>query len=173
MSEIKRDGTPFIGYEYREIEMQGERTSMYLDCYPCFGWVIDDRAGGDAKKVSMKRDRKIVNRVELTRLQRHFEACMEELAALERSKTSSALAAALFIGLIGTVFMACATFAAVHDPPIWWLMGVLSVPGFVGWILPYFVYQLIAAKRSKVVAELAEQKYDEIYEICQQGSRLL
>ena len=177
MSEIKKEGAGFVGYDYKEISASGERASFYLDCYQNFGWIQDERTqeGGPAAKgkLVLKRERKIINKTELTRLQRHFEACVDEIRALEQSKTANASIAALCIGVVGTVFMALATFAAVHEPPLWVLCAVLAVPGFIGWVLPYFVYQKLTAKRTKVVAGLIEQKYDEIYEICEQGSQLL
>lgn len=98
---------------------------------------------------------------------------MDEIRALEKSKTSSATIWAIVVGLIGTAFLAGATFAAVHEPPLYVLCAILALPGFTGWALPYFLYQKLAAKRSKVVAELVEQKYDEIYELCEQGNKLL
>lgn len=171
MSEIRKDSTQFIGYEYKELEARGERASMYLDCYPSFGWEADERTANGI--ITLKRDRKIINKMELTRLQRHFEACMRELDDLERSKTTNAAIAALIVGLVGTAFMAGSTFAVVHTPPLYVLCTVLAVPGFIGWILPYFIYRKLCAKRSKVVAELIERKYDEIYEICEQGNKLL
>lgn len=175
MSEIRKDSAGFIGYEYKEIPASSERAAFYLDCYENFGWQLDERldAGGANGKLLLKRDRKIINKMELTRLQRHFEACMEEISALERSKTTNATIAALIVGLIGTAFMAGATFAVVHVPPLYALCTVLAVPGFIGWILPYFIYRKLCAKRGKVVADLVERKYDEIYEICEQGNKLL
>lgn len=171
MSEIKKDSAGFIGYEYKEVETKGNRASMYLDCYPSFGWTVDERTKNGT--VTLKRDRKIINKVELTRLQRHFEACMEELDQLERSKTTAATMAAIVIGLIGCAFMAGSVFLVTHEPPLWVPSFLLAVPGFLGWILPYFAFKKLAAKRTKVVMELMEQKYDEIYEICEQGNRLL
>lgn len=175
MSEIKKDGEQFVGYEYKEIVASEEQAAFYLNCYQNFGWQMDEQQRDDSAngKLRLKRERKIVNRAELTRLQRHFEACMEEIAALERSRTTAASAATLTIGMIGIMFMAGATFAATHVPPMWELMAVLAVPGFLCWVLPYFVYQRMAAKRAKVVAELVERKYDEIHEICEQGNSLL
>lgn len=171
MSEIKKDSAGFIGYEYKEVETKGNRASMYLDCYSSFGWTVDERTKNGT--VTLKRDRKIINKVELTRLQRHFEACMEELDQLERSKTTAATMAAIVIGLIGCAFMAGSVFLVTHEPPLWVPSFLLAVPGFLGWILPYFAFKKLAAKRTKVVTELMEQKYDEIYEICAQGNRLL
>lgn len=175
MSEINRDSRQFIGYEYKEIDLRGERASMYLDCYPSFGWEEDDRGmGGSGRKtVTLKRNRRIINKAELTRLQRHFEACMQELDELDRSKTTQSAISAIIVGIIGTAFMAFSTFAAVHEPPLWILTAVLAVPGFIGWVLPVFIYRRMTARRSKVVAELTEQKYDEIDEICEKGNRLL
>ena len=177
MGEIRKDSAQFVGYEYKEIAASGERAAFCLDCYENFGWTKDERTQETVLttkgKLVLKRERKIINKVELTRLQRHFEACMDEIRALEKSKTSNATIWAIVVGLIGTVFLAGATFAAVHEPPLYVLSALLSVPGFIGWALPYFLYQKLAVKRAKVVAELVERKYDEIYEICEQGNKLL
>ena len=115
MSDIREDGASFIGYEYKEIPAGGERASFCLDCYQNFGWVLDEHTPEQALrgkgKLVLKRNRRIVNKMELTRLQRHFEACLDELDALERSKTSCASLCAIIIGLIGTVFLAGSTFS--------------------------------------------------------------
>lgn len=175
MNEIKKEGAGFVGYEYKEIHASGERASFYLDCYESFGWTLDEQTQESAAKgkLILKRERKIMNKMELTRLQRHFEACMDEIIALEQSKTTSATIWAIVVSLAGTAFMAGSTFAAVHAPPLYVLCALLAVPGFIGWTLPYFIYKKLAAKRTKVVAQLMEQKYDEIYEICEQGNQLL
>lgn len=177
MSEIRKGGGQFVGYDYKEIAADGEQAAFCLDCYENFGWVLDERTqeGGSVGKgkLLLKRERKIVNKVELTRLQRHFEACMDEIRALEKSKTSNATIWAIVAGLIGTAFLAGATFAVTHEPPLYVLCAILAVPGFAGWTIPYFLYQKLAAKRAKAVAELVERKYDEIYEICEQGNKLL
>lgn len=175
MNEIRKEGAGFVGYEYKEISASGERASFYLDCYESFGWTLDERTQESAAKgrLILKRERKIVNKTELTRLQRHFEACMDEIRALEQSRTTSATIWAIVVGLAGTAFMAGSTFAAVHIPPLYVLSAILAVPGFTGWILPWFLYKKLAARRTKVVAELMERQYDEIYEICEQGNQLL
>lgn len=177
MSKIQEDGASFVGYEYKEVSVKGRNTSLYLDGYQNFGWELDERTQEDALRgrgsLRLKRDRKIINKMELTRLQRHFEACMDELEALEQSKTSKASILSILVGLTGTVFLAGATFAAVHVPPLVLLSAVLAVPGFIGWITPVFLYRSLVRRRTKVVNELMEQKYDEIYEICQKGHDLL
>lgn len=48
-----------------------------------------------------------------------------------------------------------------------------AVPGFLGWGLPYFLYRMGVRKQTEKMTPLIEEKYDEIYEICEKGSKLL
>lgn len=177
MSEIKRDAADFVGYEYKQITISPAKASLYLDGYVNFGWhesehFLLEKSGGSVT-LHLRRNRKISNKMELTRLQRNFEASMEELTALERSKTTKPQAIALTVGVIGTVFMAASTFAVTATPPLIWLCVLLAIPGFMGWATPYFLYQALVKKRTSLVTPLMEQKYDEIYQLCQKGSELL
>lgn len=173
MSEQK----DFVGYEYKEITAPTDRISLYMDCYENFGWQADTNMSAVSRMhhttLRMKRDRKIINKMELTRLQRHFEACAKDIESLEKSKTSVASVWALIIGIIGTAFMAGATFAVTHEPPMILLCILLAVPGFIGWILPYFLYQCITVKQARKIQSMIEAKQDEIYEICEKGHSLL
>ncbi|MGM9589652.1 MAG: hypothetical protein ACI3V0_05700, partial [Faecousia sp.] len=102
--------SPYVGYEYKEVTVKRDQASLYMDCYENFGWEPDENiiVTGQFHMVTlrMKRDRKIVNKMELTRLQRNFEACANEIDKLEQSKTSVAVIWSLIVGMIGTVFMA-------------------------------------------------------------------
>ena len=175
MNEMKKDS--FTGYEYREITVSHEKAPIYLDAYESFGWRRDEHFGipeGDGDvPLHLRRDRKIMNKMELTRLQRNFEANMEEIAALERSKAAKPQIVALSVGVLGTSFMAGSVFAVTASPPIIWLCVLLAIPGFIGWGLPYFLYKRMKEKRSETTQPLIDAKYDEIYELCKKGSELL
>lgn len=176
MDQKEKKQNPFDGYEYKEIMVNSSQASMYLDCYENFGWIAeknrpDGTSSGSA--IRMKRDRKLINRMELTRLQQHFEASAHEIEALEKSKTRAATAWALIVGITGTVFVAGSTFAVTHEPPIIWLCIVMAVPGLAGWVLPYFIYQYRLKKQVTIVQPLIEAKQNEIYEICEKGHSLL
>lgn len=110
MMENELKEREFTSFEYKEIYVSEDKASFYLDCYENFGWTVDDKfppqRTGEKIQIKMKRNRKIVNKVELTRLQRNFEASMDEIDTLENSKTKVATAAALVIGVTGTGFMA-------------------------------------------------------------------
>lgn len=167
----------YISYEYKELNIKEEQASFYLDCYENFGWKQDEnfppQENGGMVTLKLKRNRKMVNKVELTRLQRHFEADMQDIFSLENSKTTQAMIVSLTIGIIGTAFMAGSVFAVTAAPPLIWLCILLAIPAFAGWILPYFVYKKLKEMKAKKVTPYIEEKYEEIYEICEKGHALL
>ena len=176
-ADVQRERQSFISYEYKELNVKEDQASFYLDCYENFGWKQDEnfppQNKGDLVTLKLKRNRKIVNKVELTRLQRHFEADMQDIFSLENSKTSLATILALVIGILGTAFMAGSVFAVTAEPPIIWLCILLAIPAFAGWILPYFVYKKVKEEKIKKVTPYIEEKYDEIYEICEKKLDIL
>jgi hypothetical protein len=176
MSEITKNAESFVSYEYKEVATTGAMEGVYADGYPNFGWKLDGTVpsalGISTVNLKFKRDRKIRNKAELSRLQRQFEQGVGEIMNLERSKTTGAFAAALTIGLIGTAFLAGATIAFIYAEMVL-LMVILAVPGFLGWGLSYLFYRRVSAKKSATVAPLIDQQYDTIYELCAKGHALL
>lgn len=176
MNHITRTPQDYVGYEYKTVTAAGDRLSFYLDGYENFGWQIDENAvivPGHHQSVVLKRDRRIVNKMELTRLQRNFEACAQEIEALERSKTGVGTAWALAVGMVGTVFMAGSVFAIVAPQPQYLLSVVLAVPAFLGWGAPYFIYRSLVRRSTRRIDPLIEQKYEEAYALCERGHSLL
>lgn len=167
----------FVSYEYKEVFVKSEHLSLYRDCYENFGWFCDGNLPSDSKQkqvvLRLKRDRKIVNKAELTRLQRHFEACVNDLEKLEKAKTSSASIWAISVAILGTAFMAGSVFAVSHEPPVIWLCVLLAIPGFAGWILPYFLYRYVEGKQKEKLQPMIEDKQEEIFQICEKGHSLL
>lgn len=189
MSETDRSSKEFIPYEYKDVIASPDKASFLIDSYECFGWEIDRNMAGVGSDshinvgvyaphsrsniIRMKRSRKIINKMELTRLQRNFESCIREIETMEKSKTSLATVYALVVGVIGTVFMAGSVFAVTAQPPHIIACIIFAVPAFLGWIFPYFIYRRTVRKQTEKVTPYIEEKYDEIYELCEKGNKLL
>jgi len=166
----------FIGYEYKDITVSNELESLYMDAYQNFGWILENRNSpiiglGSFVTLKFKRDRKIRNKAELTRLQRQFSSCMKEIESMEKSKESNAFIASMSTGLVGAGFVTGAIFAYFGSMIV--LCAIFALPGLVGVILPYFLHGSTYAKRAAKIAPLIEQKYDEIYEVCERANSLL
>lgn len=104
-------------------------------------------------------------------MQRQFDACVTEIQSLDFSKYVKASAVAYAIGVIGTAFMAGSVFAVTSNMTE--LCVVLAIPGFLGWVLPYLCYRKINKRKTEEVTPLIDQKYDELYTVCEKASGLL
>ena len=176
MNEVTRGGKDYIGYDYLTVTADNEKASMYLNAYKNLGWVPDEsmpvKQLGNTVTMKLKRDRKILNKTELTRLQQHFESCLDEISTLKNSITGTATMYSITIGIIGTVFMAGSVFAVTNEPPLILLCILLGIPGIIGWVFPYHLFKYFTKRRSNEVSPIIEQKNDEIYEICEKGNAL-
>lgn len=164
-------------YDYQRVTVDEELCSQYMDGYEKFGWEIDGNIAEEKNMgkitLHMKRNRNIMNKVELTRLQRHYEACMQEIAALEKSKSSIPAIMSITCGLVGCAFMAGSVFAVTAEQPVIWLMVLLAIPAFLLWGAAWFFNRQIKSWRIKKVDPLIEAKYDEAYEVCEKAYKLL
>jgi hypothetical protein len=176
-NEVTKGGKDYVGYDYKIVTADSGKASIYLDAYENFGWTPDDsippKECEGAVSLKLKRDRKILNKTELTRLQQHFEACMDEIETLEKSKQKMATIYSIAVGVIGTAFIAGSVFAVTNEPPMIFLCAILGIPGLIGWTLPYFLFNFFTKKRVVEVTPLIERKYDEIHEICEKGNALI
>ena len=116
-----------------------------MDGYASFGWKPDEnlpneKSGGKIT-LHFKRSRSILNKTELTRLQRHYEACMQEISVMEASKSTIPTIVSLSCGLLGCAFVAGSVFAVTAETPVIWLTVVLGIPGFALWAAAYFGYK--------------------------------
>lgn len=176
MSEVSKNAQGFIGYEYKDVTVKRSLEPLYADNYPNFGWQFEN--GGTSVSnlgsviMKFKRDRKIRNKAELTKLQRQFEAAVDEIGNLEKSKFTAASIWAYTIGIIGCAFLAGSVFAITAATPNIPLCIMLGIPGLVGWACPYLLYRKVSSSRTSQVSPLIEQKYDEIYDICEKASVL-
>ena len=162
----------YLSYDYKELKIREDMDLRHLDALECFGWEIDTNKSTTQKVYVLKRLRHIVNKTELIRLERNLDSCLYEIAQLQKSIDTYAAMAAITVGMIGTVFIALSTFAIVNDPPLILPCIVLAVPGFIGWLLPYFIWKYVKERRRRKIMPFVEKKYDEIDQICNKAIRL-
>ena len=173
MGEMTMAGSGFVGYEYKDITVSRDVEPLYQDNYGHFGWKLEKITPTiyGAVNLKFKRDRRIKNKLELTRLQRKFDNCISQLIKLEASKTTTPSIVAYCIGLAGTAFMAGSVFAVVGgNIP---LCIILAIPAFVGWGLGYLMYKKLVNKHTEMAMPMIDGQYNEIYDICEQANALL
>ena len=162
-------------YEYHSQPVSGSMMPMYTDNYQYFGWELEGKSmlltGIGKYMLRFKRDRKIINRTELTRLQRQFDSQIKEIEVMEQSKLLTASVVAYSIGIIGSAFLAGSVFAFLSGVLI--LCILLAVPGFLGWGISYPCYLALGKRKAAEVQPYIDQKYEEIYAVCERAHGLL
>lgn len=175
MEKSMKPRNNFVGYEYKDVTVVRHMESLWTDSYVAFGWLLEGRAsdklGINYVNLKFKRECIIRNKVELTRLQRQFEVYAKKIDSLEKSKNIGASAFAYGTGILGTAFMALSVFSYIGGK--FPLSIVFAIPGFLGWILPYFGYVKIRDRKAEKVNPIIDEQYDMIYNICTKASRLL
>lgn len=165
----------FIGYEYQDITAKRCMAAVYTDGYENFGWKLEEmyETPGKVDSVSMKfkRDRKIQNKTELTRLQHQFNTAVSEILSLETSKRVKASAVAYGVGIVGTAFMAASVFSVTAGRVVPCI--IFAIPAFIGWVVPYLLYRKLEKEKTVEVSPLIDRKYDEIYSVCRKANELL
>jgi hypothetical protein len=165
----------YVGYEYKTFPIKQKQFSIYSDAYENFGWTLESttKTLGKVEEINlnMKRDRKIPNKIELSRLQQQFESYASDIQDLESSKTKLASTIAYVIGVIGTVFMALSVLAVTSDQIVPTI--IFGAIGLIGWAIPYFSFLKIKKNKTVQVLPFIDQKYEEIYQICKKANQLL
>lgn len=166
------------GFDYRRVNVKRSMASLYTDAYKYFGWILiysnqdnPEYLSADRVALEFRRDHKIRNKAELTRLQRNFDACIDEICEMEKSKLNAADKAAYGVGLMGSVFMCCSALLTIASELSAGIL--LAIPGFFGWLLPSFLHKRLVKKKAEKVEPLIKQKYDEIHHVCQKANSLI
>ncbi|GAA2182483.1 hypothetical protein GCM10009785_21940 [Brooklawnia cerclae] len=178
--DYTRYGGDYVAYEYLTVQADRDLEPLYKDTYRSFGWIIENTttgvlAGGAPNPTTvtlkLKRDRRIRNRPLVNELQRKAESAMEAIHDLENSRTSTALAVALAIGIVGSAFLAGSVFAI--EAGLWVLSIPLGAVGLLGWLAGYLAHGRIKARKTTQTAPLIDEQYEIIYDASEQAARLL
>lgn len=162
----------FIAYEYLTQTVSPSMQNTYADGYANFGWQLQDmKQGVHGVTLAFKRDRTIAHKSDLNRLQKRFEQQMARVVRLEKAKHASATSLSLFVGLVGTAFMAGSVFA--WEAAFVLLSIILAIPGFLGWGTAYLAYRWWQARSAKKNDPLIEAQFDAIAETSKAAFALL
>lgn len=162
-------------YEYRTVVVPEQRISLTRDTYEAFGWFEDGMAPSDPSfgtvNLRLKRNRRIRNRSMINELQRKAEAALSDIDHLERSKTQKAQIVSFSVGIVACAFLAGAIFSMMAS--LWVPFVLFGFIGLAGWVAPYLVFTKIKAKQIAKATPQIDQRYDTIYDACEQVQRLM
>jgi hypothetical protein len=166
-SKIKME-KEFVAYEYKDISIKKEKVSLYLECIANYGWeIVSKNDGLNNSKIKLKRNYKMANREKLSNLEKEFEEAFLQIETLEGSEKEAGISTSIIVGIIGSAFLAGSVFSYLASNII--LMVILAIPGFIGWILPYFINKKLIEKKKIRISKVVENNYNKIYKVSEEA----
>lgn len=151
--------------------------SLYTEAYRHFGWILiysdaeeNSLVCGKKTTLEFRREHKIRNKGELTRLQRSFDACADEICEMEQAKTDTASRVSCGASFVGSIFMCCSVLLSIASQAA--VSILMAIPGILSWLSSGFLYKAVEQKKSEEIKPLIKEKYDEIQQVCQKANGL-
>lgn len=168
----------FVSYEYKTVTVKSKDQSKTMDMYEAFGWDITTvtPATLDGVTLSLKRDRKLKHKQELTKLERQAEDLTATINGLERSKTLGGNIFSYIFGVIATLILGggmCLVMLIENSVPA--LIGgiVLGIIGIVLCSVNYVIYKNVVTKKTKQVLPVIDQTEEKLSNVLENGNGLL
>lgn len=165
-----------FSYDYTTVEAKGNSAPEIADCYEALGWDLASHreSFGGGATLNFKRNRKIKNKDQLSRLQIKLDDAIRSIGELEERKTRSANIVAIIVGIIGTLVFGGGMCMCMLMPETWALVVgiVLGAVGAGICALGYLAYKKLRAKNTTAMNVLIDKKRDEISAICEDAHRI-
>ena len=168
----------FTTYEYKTVAVKAKDQSKAMDMYGAVGWEITAVTSGAIAGVtlSLKRDRKIKHKQELSKLERQAEDLTATINGLERSKTLGGNIFSYIFGVIATLILGggmCLVMLIENSVPA--LIGgiVLGIIGIVLCSVNYVIYKNVVTKKTKQVLPVIDQTEEKLSNVLENGNGLL
>lgn len=156
-------------YDYQTVSVKSNTKDLIIDTYENLGFEMTSTGFGT---VNFKRDRRIENKRELKEIERKVLKSVARIEKLEASKTNTAMAISLAVGIIGALIMG-GGMALVMEMGQLVLGIILGIIGMIVCIPAYFIYVKVSNNKTNKVLPLIEEEYDIISNLCDQAAQLL
>lgn len=167
----------FITYEYQTKTVKTKDLPRVLDMYEAFGWEVTGTSQTlDGATVSLKRDRKIKHKQELTKFERQAEETFSAICKLQAAKTLGASVFAYIFGCIAALILGggmCLTMLIENNPAAFAGGVILGVVGIVLCSVNYLIFKKLQEKKTAQVLPLIDDKEEKLANLLSNGNDLL
>ena len=174
MSKHENNDSSLMGYDVKEITVNKDMGSTYIERYKNFGWELYDTSvpyhGTLTVVIQFKRDKDIRNKTELNLLEKQFESGLRQLQKTENKINYSLMIPSVGIGTIG---LACFIGAIMNFVASHILSGIiLLLPAVAGIALASIIHRRLKALANKKAAPHIDSQYSELNATCEEARSL-
>lgn len=168
----------FISYEYATKSVKSKEQTKALDMYEAFGWEVTSTTPSllDGVTISLKRDRKIKHKQELTKLERQAESVFGTIVSQNRAKTLGASIFSYIFGIVAALILGGGmSLCMTLEGNIPALAGgiVLGVVGIALCSVNYLIYKKLVDKKTKALLPVIDDNEEKLANLMEKGNDLL
>lgn len=168
----------FVSYEYATKTVKAKDHTKATDIYEAFGWEVTATTPTaiDGVTLSLKRDRKLKHKQELTKLERQAEDLFATINLQHRAKTLGASIFSCIFGCIAALIFGggmCLSMLIENSVPA--LIGgiVLGLVGIVLCGVNYFIFKKLAEKKTKQLLPIIDDNEEKLANLLEKANDLL
>lgn len=168
----------FVAYEYATKAVKAKDQTRAIDMYEAFGWEVTAATSTaiDGVTLSLKRDRKLKHRNELSKLERQAEELSEIIRRQQKAKTLGAEIFSYIFGCVSALILGggmCLTMLIENSIPA--LIGgiVLGLIGIVFCGLNYIFFRKLAEKKTNELLPIIDDNEEKLANLLEKGNSLL
>ena len=169
-----------ITYDYKTVRVNRTMEAMLTDAYQNLGWELTNTTMAEGSltnvNVSFKRNRKIENKMELTKLQEKVDNILANIENLQTKKKNAGVVEGISTGVVGAlIFGGGMSMSMLNTASVGLLVGGIAV-GIVGiavGLLGWLVFKKINKKKNTKIQPILESEFDKLADVCEQAHGLI
>ena len=169
-----------ITYDYKTIKVKREYETIVCDAYENLGWELTNTSASENSlfyiNLSFKRNRKIENKMELTKLQEKVDNILANIENLQTKKKNAGVVEGISTGVVGAlIFGGGMSMSMLNTASVGLLVGGIAV-GIVGitvGLLGWLVLKKINKKKNTKIQPILESEFDKLADVCEQAHGLI
>lgn len=169
-----------ITYDYKTIKVKREYETIVCDAYENLGWELTNTSASENSlfyiNLSFKRNRKIENKMELTKLQEKVDNILANIENLQTKKKNAGVVEGISTGVVGAlIFGGGMSMSMLNTASVGLLVGGIAI-GIVGiavGLLGWLVFKKINKKKNTKIQPILESEFDKLADVCEQAYGLI
>lgn len=168
-----------ITYDYKTVRVQRSMEAMLTDAYENLGWEVTNTqmagVGTNNVDISFKRDRKVVNKQELNKLQFKIDDTLEKIRKIQNQKGNAGVPEGIATGVVGALVLGGGMSMVMVLSGTAYLIGgiVLGVVGIGIGLLGWLVDNKIQKKKLAKLEPQYQEELDKLSDLCEEANKLL
>ena len=167
-----------VVYDYKTVRVKRDMEAMLVDSYEALGYEITNTSLAEGSlncvNVSMKRNRKINNKINLIKCQEKVDNILNNIEKLQRGKRDAGMAEGITTGAVGTLIFGGGMSMCLCLNGLGYLIGgiALGMAGVGVGLLGWLIHSKVKKRKLTVIEPALESELNKLSDILEEANNL-